>query len=81
VWPRSNRTLKEQAIHGRTYRNVEAVRAAVTEFKERYNRHWCLGELGFISPLEGGQAYAMREAACAAKPCPNNPRRWGMLLP
>ncbi|MGQ9862720.1 MAG: hypothetical protein ACUVSD_12020, partial [Thiobacillaceae bacterium] len=37
---RFNRTLKEQAIHGCVLRNVEEVRAAVTEFKVRYNRHW-----------------------------------------
>ena len=63
VAERFNRTLKEQAIHGRVFRNVEEVRAAVTEFKERYNRHWRLEKLGFMSPLEARQAYAMRKAA------------------
>jgi transposase InsO family protein len=38
VAERFNRTLKEQAIHGRIFQNVEAVRAAVTDFKDRYNR-------------------------------------------
>lgn len=60
---RFNRTLKEQAIHGRIFRNVEEVRVAVTAFKERYNHHWRLEKLGFMSPLEARQAYAMREAA------------------
>lgn len=32
VAERFNRTLKEQEIYGRTFKNVEAVRAAVTEF-------------------------------------------------
>lgn len=63
VAERFNRTLKEQAIHGRIFRNVEAVRAAVTAFKDRYNRHWRLEKLGFMSPLEARQAYAMRKAA------------------
>jgi len=63
VAERFNRTLKEQAIHGRTFRNVEEVRAAVTAFKDRYNRHWRLEKLGFMSPLEARQAYAMRKAA------------------
>lgn len=63
VAERFNRTLKEQAIHGRDFRNVEAVRVAVTEFKERYNHHWRLEKLGFMSPLEARQAYAMRKAA------------------
>jgi transposase InsO family protein len=63
VAERFNRTLKEQAIHGRIFRNVEEVRIAVTAFKERYNRHWRLEKLGFLSPLEARQAYAMRKAA------------------
>lgn len=63
VAERFNRTLKEQAIHGRLFRNLEVIRAAVTEFRDRYNRHWRLEKLGFMSPLEARQAYAMREAA------------------
>jgi transposase InsO family protein len=63
VAERFNRTLKEQAIHGRIFRNVEEVRVAVTAFKERYNRHWRLEKLGFMSPLEARQAYALRKAA------------------
>ena len=63
VAERFNRTLKEQAIHGRVFRNVEELRVAVTEFKDRYNRHWRLEKLGFMSPLEARQAYAIRKAA------------------
>jgi transposase InsO family protein len=63
VAERFNRTLKEQAIHGRVFRNVEEVRIAVTAFKERYNCHWRLEKLGFMSPLEARQAHAMRKAA------------------
>ena len=63
VAERFNRTLKEQAIHGRVFRNVEEVRAAVTEFKDRYNHHWRLEKLGFMSPHEARQAHAMQKAA------------------
>lgn len=63
VAERFNRTLKEQVIHGRIFRNVEEVRAAVTAFKDRYNRHWRLEKLGFMSPHEARQAYAMQKAA------------------
>lgn len=63
VAERFNRTLKEQAIHGRLFRNLEEVRNAVTEFKDRYTRHWRLEKLGFMSPLEARQAYASRKAA------------------
>ena len=63
VAERFNRTLKEQAIHGHIFRNVEEVRIAVTEFKERYNQHWRLEKMGYMSPREARQAYAMRKAA------------------
>lgn len=63
VAERFNRTLKEQVIHGRTFKNVAEVRAAVTAFRDRYNRHWRLEKLGFMSPLEARQAYALRKAA------------------
>jgi putative transposase len=63
VAERFNRTLKEQAIHGRLFRNLEEVRQAVTEFRDRYNRHWRLEKLGFMSPLEARQSYAIRKAA------------------
>ena len=35
VAERWNRTLKEQAIHGRIFQNLEAVRAAVADFVEQ----------------------------------------------
>jgi transposase len=63
VAERFNRTLKEQAIHGRVFRNLEEVRQAVTQFRDRYNRHWRLEKLGFMSPLEARQPYAIRKAA------------------
>ena len=63
VAERFNRTLKEQVIHGRIFKNVEAVRAAVTAFKDLHNRHWLLQKLGFMSPLEARQAHALRKAA------------------
>jgi hypothetical protein len=47
VVERLDRTLKEQAIHGRVFRNVEEVRSTVTAFKDRANRHWRLEKLGF----------------------------------
>ena len=63
VAERFNRTLKEQAIHGRLFRNVEEVRLAVTAFKDLYNRHWRLEKMDFMSPLEVRQVYALKKAA------------------
>ena len=37
--------------------------APVTAFKDRYNCHWRLEKLEFMSPLEACQAYDMRKAA------------------
>ena len=63
VAERFNRTLKEQAIYGRVFRNIEEVRGAVAEFVERYNAHWRLEKLDFLSPQEARQAYALKQAA------------------
>jgi transposase InsO family protein len=63
VAERFNRTLKEQVIHGRTYRNVEEFRAAVTDFVHTYNTQWRLEKLGFLTPVEARQQYALPDAA------------------
>ena len=63
VAERFNRTLKEQAIYGRVFRNIEEVRRAVGEFVERYNAHWRLEKLGFRTPQEARQAHALKQAA------------------
>jgi len=57
------RTMKEQVIHGRIYRNVEELRRAVAAFVERYNAHWLVEKLGFISPNQARQASQLRLAA------------------
>ena len=45
VVERWNRTLKEQAVYGRVFRNLAEVRAAVAAFVERYNQCWRLEKL------------------------------------
>ena len=57
------RTLKEQAIYGRIFRNVEEVREAVAAFVERYNQEWRLEKLGFRTPLEARAERAQEVAA------------------
>ena len=52
VVERFNRTLKEQIIHGRIYRNREELAAALSAFAELYNREWRLEKLRYRSPLE-----------------------------
>lgn len=46
------RTLKEQAIYGRSFRNVEEVSQAVHGFVERYNRAWRVEKNGERTPRE-----------------------------
>ena len=60
---RWNRTLKEPAIHGRIFQNLEAVRAAVADFVERYNQTWRLEKLGYQTPIEAREEYELRQAA------------------
>ena len=63
VAERWNRTLKEQAIHGRIFQNLAAVRAAVADFVERYNQTWRLEKLGYHTPIEAREEYELRQAA------------------
>jgi transposase InsO family protein len=63
VAERFNRTMKEQAIHGRIFKNLEEVRAAAIAFRNQYNRDWRLEKLGFKSPLEARQERLMKLAA------------------
>jgi putative transposase len=63
VAERFNRTLKEQAIHGRIFEDLAAVRAAVGAFVEQYNRHWRLEKLGFQTPWEAREHHRLRAAA------------------
>jgi putative transposase len=52
-----------QHCRGFLFGNLEKVHPAVTAFRDRYNRHWRLEILGFMSPLEARQADAMRKPA------------------
>lgn len=66
VAERFNRTLKEQAMYGKAFRNIEEVRRAVGKFVEDYNAEWRVEKNGFVSPREARQAWLAalaREAA------------------
>ena len=56
------RTLKEQIIHGRVYRTVAELRAAVEAFVELYNRQWLPEKNGYLSPSATREAWYAREA-------------------
>ena len=62
VAERFNRTLKEQAIHGRVFHDLEQVRSAVRVFVTNYNEHWRIEKLGFRTPAQARRDW-MQEAA------------------
>ncbi len=57
VVERFHRTLKEQIIHGRSYKNLAQLRAAVATFVPIYNHHWRLEKLRYQSPVEARIAF------------------------
>jgi transposase InsO family protein len=57
------RTLKEQAIYGRIFKNVDEVRAAIRSFVATYNAAWLVEKLGFVSPAQARAQRGLREAA------------------
>jgi putative transposase len=63
VAERFNRTLKEQAIYGRVFRNLEEVRTAVAKFIAAYNEHWLIQKLGHRSPAQARRDLSMAKAA------------------
>lgn len=57
------RTLKEQLLWVRHFSTIEELRRALLTFKETYNREWLIGRLGYRSPAQVRQAFAVRPAA------------------
>lgn len=57
VAERFNRTLKEQVIEGRVFKNVDEVREAVKQFVEVYNEQWLVAKRDYQSPLEARRNY------------------------
>ena len=57
------RTLKEQLLWVRHFATVEDLRQALLTFKETYNHEWLIARLGYRSPAQARQAFAVRPAA------------------
>ena len=49
------RTLKEQLLWVRVFRNVEELRCALAEFRQRYNQRWIVQRLGYLTPAQARQ--------------------------
>lgn len=63
VAERWNRTLKEQAIHGRIFNTVDEVREAVRDFVELYNHQWRIEKLDYLTPIEVRENATLSHAA------------------
>jgi transposase InsO family protein len=59
------KTLKEQCLWARTYRNVDDLRQAVAAFVELYNTQWLIERLGHRTPHETYQTWLADKAAAA----------------
>jgi putative transposase len=57
------RTLKEQLLWVRHFSTIEQLRQALLAFKETYNQQWLIARLGYRSPAQVRQAFALTPAA------------------
>jgi len=57
------RTLNEQLLWVNYFQTVEDLRQALLAFKETYNQEWIIARLGYRSPAQVRQAFAVRPAA------------------
>lgn len=57
------RTLKEQLLWVRHFATIEELRQALLAFKQRYNQEWLIERLGYRSPAQARQTFAVQTAA------------------
>jgi putative transposase len=57
------RTLKEQLLWVRTFQNVEELRQALAEFRERYNERWIVQRHNYLTPEQARQQLLAQGAA------------------
>jgi putative transposase len=53
------RTLKEQVLWVRRFRDLEQLRAALVEFRDRYNHHWILERLNYRTPAQARRDFQL----------------------
>jgi putative transposase len=46
------RTLKEQLLWVRRFRDLDEIRAALITFRDQYNQHWIIERLGYRTPAQ-----------------------------
>jgi putative transposase len=53
------RTLKEQLLWIRRFRDLEELRVALAEFQDRYNHHWILERLKYRTPVQARRDFTL----------------------
>lgn len=53
------RTLKEQLLWLRRFRNLEELRVALSDFRKRYNEHWILERLQYRTPAQARRDFSL----------------------
>lgn len=59
------RTLKEQLLWIRRFRDLEELRAALMEFRHRYNHQWILERLNYRTPVQTRRVFQLELEAAA----------------
>ena len=53
------RTLKEQLLWIRRFRDLGELRAALVEFRARYNQHWIVERLAYRTPAQARRDFTL----------------------
>ena len=59
------RTLKEQLLWVRRFRDLQELRAALREFRDRYNHHWIVQRLHYRTPVQARRDFQLALEAAA----------------
>ena len=59
------RTLKEQVLWVRDFRDPDELQTALQEFRNRYNKHWIVGRLGYRTPEQTRREFAVARQIAA----------------
>jgi transposase InsO family protein len=54
------RTLQEQVLWLRRFHDLEELRTALTEFRDRYNHHWILQRLNYRTPAQARRDFQLQ---------------------
>ena len=59
------RTLKEQLLWVRDFRDIAELREALAEFRKRYNDHWILERLQYRTPSQARRDFFLALSTAA----------------